>query len=99
MIATVHNRRGFVVAVDVGAGRPEGRLHLVRVEYTDGDGAQEDTILWERERPRALLEPTAVPHVDAEQPMPTDRFDVLVHATRWSGFLPFARPDVWRLAS
>jgi hypothetical protein len=60
MIATVRNRRGLVVSVDAFDAKPEGRLHLVRVEYTDGDGAQEDTILWERERRRSLLEPTAM---------------------------------------
>jgi ERCC4-related helicase len=94
MIATVRNRRGLVVSVDPFDAKPEGRLHLVRVEYTDGDGAQEDTILWERERHRSLLEPTAMPRVDGEPPMPAADFDALVRATRWSALTPFVRPDV-----
>jgi hypothetical protein len=73
MIATVRNRRGLVVAVDPFDARLERRLHLIRVEYTDGDGVQEDMILWERERHRVLLEPTAMPRVGDEPPMPASR--------------------------
>ena len=93
MIATVRNRRGLVVSVDPFDAKPEGRLHLVRVEYTDGDGAQEDTLLWERERNRALLEPTAMPRIGEQPPMPAPDFDALVRATRWSALTPFVRPD------
>lgn len=93
MIATVRNRRGLVVSVEPFDARLESRLHLVRIEYTDGDGAQEDTILWERERHRVLLEPTAMPRVEDEPPMPASDFDALVRATRWSALTPFVRPD------
>jgi len=33
MMATVRNRRGLVVSVDPFDANPEGRLHLVRIEY------------------------------------------------------------------
>ncbi|KYF78505.1 DNA helicase [Sorangium cellulosum] len=93
MMATVRNRRGLVVSVDPFDAAPEGRLHLVRVEYTDPDGVAEDTLLWEREPHRALLEPTALPRVADQPPMPGEDFDALVRATRWSALTPFLRPD------
>lgn len=92
MLATVRNRRGLIVSVDPYDARPEGRLHLVRVEYTDSDGAPEDTLLWERERHRVLLEPTKMPQVAGEPPMPPAELDALVRATRWSALTPFIRP-------
>ena len=49
MLATVRNRRGVVTAVEPHDGGPDGRLHLVTLEYVDGDGAADDTIVWERE--------------------------------------------------
>ncbi|WP_437578089.1 DISARM system SNF2-like helicase DrmD [Sorangium sp. So ce887] len=93
MMATVRNRRGLVVSVDPFDAAPEGRLHLVRVEYTDPDGAPDDTLLWEREHNRALLEPTALPRIADQPPMPGDDFDALVRATRWSALTPFLSPE------
>lgn len=92
MIATVRNRRGLVASVEPFDARPDGRLHLVRVEYTDADGVPEDTLLWEREHNRALLEPTALPRIADEPPMPGEDFDALVRATRWSALTPFLDP-------
>jgi len=93
MLATVRNRRGIIASVDAFDGRADGRLHLVRVEYTDPDGAPEDLLLWERERNRRLLEPTAMPRVADEPPMNPAEFDALVRATRWSAITPFVNPD------
>lgn len=93
MMATVRNRRGLVVSVDPFDAKPEGRLHMVRVEYTDADGVPEDTLLWEREHNRALLEPTALPRVADQPPMPGEDFDALVRATRWSALTPFLDPE------
>ncbi len=89
MVATVRNRRGIVASVEPYDTPTEGRLHLVRVEYTDSDGAPEDVLLWERERNASLLEPTALPRVGDEPPMPPADFDALVRACRWSAVTPF----------
>jgi superfamily II DNA or RNA helicase len=93
MMATVRNRRGLVVSVDPFDAVPDKRLHLVRVEYTDPDGVPDDTLLWEREDNLALLEPTALPRVADQPPMPGEDFDALVRATRWSALTPFLSPD------
>jgi superfamily II DNA or RNA helicase len=90
MLATVRNRRGIVTSVEPYDTPTEGRLHLVRVEYTDSDGNPDDVLLWERERHATLLEPTALPRVGDEPPMPPADFDALVRACRWSAVTPFA---------
>lgn len=90
MLATVRNRRGIVASVEPYDTPTEGRLHLVRVEYTDSDGSPDDVLLWERERNATLLEPTALPRVADEPPMPPADFDALVRACRWSAVTPFA---------
>ena len=79
MLATVRNRRGLVASVEPYDTK-EGRLHLIRVEYTDADGMSEDTLLWEREHSGTLLEPTALPRVGDDPPMPPADFDALVRA-------------------
>lgn len=90
MVATVRNRRGIVTSVEPYDTPAEGRLHLVRVEYTDNDGGPDDTLLWERERNATLLPPTALPRVGEEPPMPPADFDALVRATRWSAVTPWS---------
>lgn len=92
MLATVRNRRGLIVSVEDFDGTYE-RHHLVSVEYTDPDGVPEETVLWEREHGRDLLEPHALPRVAQTAPMPARDFDALVRATRWHAFSPFLRPD------
>lgn len=52
-----------------------------------------DTLLWELEHHRGLVEPTALPRVEAEPPMPPSDFDALVRATRWGALTPFLSPD------
>ena len=89
MLATIRNRRGLIAAVEPF----EGRLHLVRVEYTDSDGVAEDTVLWEREHGRDLLEPNALPPVQSEASMEPREFDALVRAARWAALTPFLHPD------
>jgi len=81
MLATIRNRRGLVVSVDPFQVRPEGQLHLVRVEYTDSDGVPEDSVIWEREHHRALLEPTTLPRVADEPPMLEKRTSRLMRNT------------------
>jgi hypothetical protein len=93
MVATVRNRRGIVASVEPYGTPTEGRLHLVRVEYTDTDGSPDDVLLWERERNATLLEPTALPRVGEDPPMPPADFDALMRATRWTALTPFGRRD------
>src|SRR5271156_3157428 len=92
MLATIRNRRGLIAAVEPFDSQ-EGRLHLVRVEYTDSDGVVEDTVLWEREHGRDLLEPNALPQVQSEASMEPREFDALVRAARWAALTPFLHPD------
>jgi superfamily II DNA or RNA helicase len=93
MLAKVRNRRGVIASVEPFDGAAEGRLHFVRVEYTDSDGITEDTILWEREESTDLLEPHSLPRVEAEPRMDPVEFDALVRATRWGALRPFLDPD------
>src|ERR1017187_1400586 len=92
MLATIRNRRGLIATVEPFDSQ-EGRLHLVRVEYTDADGVSEDTVLWEREHGRDLLEPNALPRVDTDPAMEPREFDAIVRAARWSALSPFLHPD------
>jgi hypothetical protein len=93
MLAKIRNRRGIIASVEPYDATGEGRLHLVRVEYTDTDGIPEDTILWEREESADLLEPHSLPRVEAEACMVPSEFDALVRATRWGALRPFLEPD------
>jgi superfamily II DNA or RNA helicase len=92
MLAGVRNRRGIVSAVDSFDG-PDGRLHLVTVEYTDADSPADDRLLWELEPAATLLEPVALPDPSRDGPMPSRHFDALVRATRWTALSPFIDPD------
>ena len=93
MLATVRNRRGIITAVEPFDGTPDGRLHLVTLEYTDPDGVADDRLIWERELGATLLEPTALPDPAQDPPMAPDEFDALVRATRWTALSPFVDPD------
>lgn len=93
MLATVRNRRGIVSAVEPFDAGPEGRVHLVTVEYLDGDGAPEEQLVWECEPGARLLEPTAPPDPSRDTPMSHDEFDALIGATRWTAMSPFLDPD------
>lgn len=93
MLATVRNRRALVAAVEPYDGRQEGRIHLVRLEYIDTDGNRTDTLIWERETDTRLLEPVALPTIEAEPPMPGPDFDALQRASRWTAISPFVTPQ------
>ncbi len=93
MMATLRNRRALVASVEPFDAGPEGRLHLVRVEYTDLDGVPEDAVLWEREQGATLLEPTALPSISGSAPMNSSELTALIRATRWSAITPFLKPD------
>ena len=90
MLATVRNRRGVISAVDpYAASGTSELLHLVTIEFSDSDGDPEETLLWERERQPIVLEPNALPRVDADAPMRLHEFLALQRATRWTAITPF----------
>ena len=91
MLTTVRNRRAIVTAVDP-YDSPDGRFHMVNLDYIDADGAPSDTLLWEREINATLLEPNALPLVAQTKPMITGDFDALQRATRWTALSPFVTP-------
>lgn len=94
MLATIRNRRGIISSVEpFSSDSAGGQLHLATIEYTDADGVPEDTVLWEREHGRDLLEPNALPQVGADPAMEPREFDSLVRAARWSALSPFLHPD------
>ena len=91
MLATVRNRSGVVAAVEPFDG-PDGRVHLVTVEYHDGGEPAAERLLWEREPARTLLEPTALPDAAAADAMPADDYDALLRAARWTALAPYLDP-------
>ena len=92
MFALVRNRRGVIAAVQPFDG-PDGRLHLVHVEYKDDQHPKEDELLWEREPFAKVLEPTALPNSSSSAPMAPEDFDAILRASRWSAAMPFLDPD------
>ena len=92
MLATVRNRRGTVASVSPFDGET-GRLHLVHVEYRDGDSPPDERLLWELEPSKTLLEPTALPDPSRSDPMPPADFDALLRAARWTALSPFLGLD------
>lgn len=91
MFATVRNRRGIIAAVEP-FDWPEGRLHLVHLEYKDDQLPAQERLLWEIEAHRALLEPTTLPETRSD-PMPAEDFDALLRASRWTATSPLLDPD------
>ena len=91
-VATVRNRRGIISAVEPFDGE-SGRLHLINLEYKDDQLPLEDRLVWELEPKKDLLEPTELPQVNSTDPMPTEDFDALLRAARWTATSPFLDPD------
>src|SRR6185437_7660112 len=92
MFAIVRNRRGVIAAVQPFDG-PDGRLHLVQIEYKDDQEPRDDELLWEREPFTKVLEPNALPDAGSAPPMSGDDFDAILRASRWSAAMPFIDPD------
>ncbi len=88
MMAVVRNRRALITGVQPFDADEHGRQHLVEVEYTDGLGAETDQLLWEVEIGKEVLEPAALPRIDATPPMDPREFDAMVRAARWSALTP-----------
>src|SRR5690606_37616546 len=90
MLATVRNRRGVISAVEpFTEPGSNSLLNLVTIEFSDQDGAAEESLLWERERSPIVLEPNALPRVELDAPMKQDEFLALQRATRLSALTPF----------
>lgn len=92
MVATIRNRRGILSSVSP-FDSDRGRLHLVRLEYNDDQYPRDEQLLWELEPRRHLLEPTELPQVGRDDPMPGQDYDALVRATRWTAVSPYVDPD------
>ncbi|MCX5747964.1 MAG: DISARM system SNF2-like helicase DrmD [Proteobacteria bacterium] len=88
MMAVIRNRRALITGVQAFDADERGRFHLVEVEYTDGVGAETDQLLWEVEPEPEVLEPSALPRVDAAPPMDPRELDAMVRAARWSALTP-----------
>jgi superfamily II DNA or RNA helicase len=88
MMAVVRNRRALITGVQPFDAGEQGHLHLVEVEYTDGVGVETDQVLWQVEPGTDVLEPAALPRVEATPPMETREFDAMVRAARWSALTP-----------
>jgi hypothetical protein len=92
MFALVRNRRGVVSAVEPYDDGVKGRMHLVHLDYKDDQLPRDERLLWELEPFSKVLEPNALPDLSAD-PMPTEDFDALVRASRWTAASPFLDPD------
>jgi len=92
IFATVRNRCGLTTAVEPFDG-PNGRLHLVSIDYKDDQLPRSEKLIWELEAAGRLLEPTALPNVASSDPMPVEDYDALLRAARWSAATPFLDPD------
>ena len=91
MVATVRNRRGVISSV-----RPWGQdeqLHFVDVEYNDGESPLSESLLWEREPFRRLLEPTALPDPHSGPPMAPIDYAAMARSCRWTARTPYVDPD------
>lgn len=88
MLATVRNQRGIISEVEPSPS-DAALLHLVKIDYLDGDSVTDERLIWELEPNARLIEPTALPAPDRLPPMPTTEFDALVRATRWGALTPY----------
>ena len=75
MLAVVRNRRGVISGVRQFDGQ-EGRLHLIQVEYRDGQRPFDEQLIWELEASKSLREPNGIPR-STDPPMAADDHDAL----------------------
>ena len=91
MLAIVRKRRGVISDVREFDGE-RGRLHLVRVDYSDDHRPVAEELIWELEPLRLVLEPCELPS-SSGPPMPGDDFDAIIRAARWTAISPYIDPD------
>ncbi len=93
MLAVVRNRTGVIAKVEPSPTGPNGVVHLVTVDFTDADGAREETVIWEREPGARILDSGGLPQVASRGAMPAEEFQALVRASRWTAIHPYVDPD------
>ncbi len=91
MLAIARKRRGVISEVKPFDGE-DGVLHLVRLEYKDGQRPDFEELIWELEPARKLLEPNELPR-STDPAMRGEDFDALVRAARWAAISPYLDPD------
>ncbi|NCC50054.1 MAG: DNA helicase [Spartobacteria bacterium] len=92
MVATVRNRRGVLSGVQPHDG-PTGAMHVVDIEYNDGETPGEERLIWECEPHARLLPPSALPDPSASDPMRREDLLALQRACRWLANRPYVDPD------
>ena len=92
MVANIRNRRAVITQVTPFDG-PNGRLHLIAVDYADLELPTSESLLWEREVGATLSPPKALPDVSGRPAMQPVLFDAIVRAARWQALTPFVAPD------
>lgn len=87
MLAIIRKRRGIISEVR-DFDSPQGRLHLVHVDYKDDQRPVSEKLVWELEPHRHLLPPGDLPSTKS-QPMERQDFDALIRASRWTAITPY----------
>lgn len=82
----VRKRLGVVRAIEPYDSRtPQGRLHVIEVEYLDDDRHPEsEQLLWEVEATAVPLGKTTLPRVDEHRPDSPEAVRAFVNAHRWT---------------
>lgn len=92
-LAIVRNRPGVISKVEASGVHSSGIVHLVTVDYTDLEGAREETVVWEREPDARVIQGTGLPRIADQAPMPAAEFAAMQRAARWGAIHPFVDPD------
>lgn len=92
-LAIVRNRPCVIAKVEASAVHSTGLVHLVTVDYTDLEGAREETVVWEREPDARVIQGTGLPRIADQAPMAAADFAAMQRAARWGAIHPFVDPD------
>jgi ERCC4-related helicase len=92
-LAIVRNRPAVIARVEQSAVHTTGLVHLVTVDYTDLEGAREETVVWEREPDARVIQGNGLPRVADHAPMLPADFSALQRSARWGAIHPFVDPD------
>lgn len=92
-LAIVRNRPAVISKVEQSAVSTTGLVHLVTVDYTDLEGAREETVIWEREPDARVIQGSGLPNIADHDVMAPGDFAALQRSARWGAIHPFADPD------